>query len=138
MAKKPKLISISQIRSLSRLQVTEREAAAFFKIPLKEFQDVLKRDLGAAAAWEEGKQLGCIAIRKKQFRLADKSAHMAIFLGKQYLAQHDVVVTEHSGRDGGPIKTLDLTKLDTNERKNLRQIIGRAGRGNGGSSSGSE
>ena len=34
--------------------------------------------------------LGKVSLRRAQFHLAEKSATMAIFLGKQYLGQTDV------------------------------------------------
>src|SRR5688572_4971367 len=71
-----KKIRVSEIRNLSRLQVSEREAAAFFGIKLKTFQEMLRIDVAAAEAWESGRQLGKISIRRKQFRLADTSAPM--------------------------------------------------------------
>ena len=36
-----------------------------------------------------GETLGKISLRRSQFRLAEKSAAMAIFLGKNYLGQTD-------------------------------------------------
>ena len=123
------LIRLSQIRKLAHLQVTVREAAAFFGVGVNRMKEILETDKRAAAAWEEGQQRGKIALRRKQFNLADKNSSMAIFLGKQWLNQSDIVVTEHSGRDGGPIVTqskMDLKKLGPEEREKLRSLIGRA------------
>lgn len=110
------------------MQVSEREAAGFFGVSLRRMREILATDLKAKAAWEEGQQQGRISLRRKQLALAEKNASMAIFLGKQYLDQNEVVVNEHSGRDGGPILTqsIDLKRLDINERKRLRALIGRA------------
>lgn len=116
-------IKVSQIRELSKLQVTEREAAAFFDIQLKTFRELLRIDAAARQAWEDGREHGKTALRRKQFKLADTSAPMCIWLGKQYLNQVEVSRIEHSGRDGEPIKTLDLTRLDKDQRKDLRQIL---------------
>lgn len=124
MARRPK---ISEIRSLAKLQCTDREAAGFFGLSVAKWKQILRYDKKAALAWEEGLQEGRISLRRKQFRLADTNASMATFLGKQYLGQHEVVINEHSGRDGGPIN-FDLTKLDASERKKLREILSRAGK----------
>lgn len=118
-----KIVRISEIRALSELQCSEAEAAAALKISLKTFREMLRIDVKAKEAWEDGRQLGRVSIRRKQFALADRHPQMAIFLGKQYLGQSDVSVVEHSGRDGGPIKTLDLTKLDAEGRAQLRDIL---------------
>lgn len=121
-----KKVRVSEIRRLSELQVTEREAAAFFDMRLATFKELLRIDVAARDAWEQGREKGKVALRRKQMRLADTSAPMAIFLGKQYLGQQDVIVTEHSGRDGGPITTMDLGKLNADERKDLRRLLTRA------------
>lgn len=114
---------VSDIRKLAALQVTEREAAAFFGMRAKTFRQLLATDELAAQAWEEGQQSGLTRLREIQFRLARKSASMAVFLGKQYLKQNEILITEHSGRDGAPIETMDYSKLDAAERKDLRAIL---------------
>jgi hypothetical protein len=122
------LIKVSEIRRLAKLQVSIREAAGYFRVGVKTFQDILAKDERAAAAWEEGQQEGKISLRRKQFRLADENASMAIWLGKQWLSQQDVVVTEHSGRDGGPIQNefrLDVSKMTIDERRTVREMVKR-------------
>jgi hypothetical protein len=47
--------------------------------------------------------LGKISLRRSQFKLAEKNAAVAIWLGKQYLGQQDKYQHELSGPDGGPI-----------------------------------
>lgn len=116
-------IRVSEIRALSELQVSEREAAATLRITLKTFQEMIRVDSRAREAWERGRELGRVSIRRSQFELAKRHPQMAIFLGKQYLGQSEISVIEHSGRDGGPIKTLDLTKLDASGRKALRDVL---------------
>lgn len=122
-------IKISAIRSLSKLQCSDREAAAHFGVSLKTWQELLRIDTKAREAWEEGREHGKTSLRRKQFRLAETSAPMAIFLGKQYLGQNEVQVLEHSGRDGAPIVTqaIDFKKdLTKEERAALRSIVARA------------
>ena len=78
-------IDLEQAEKLGMLQCTLKECSAWFDIPLstlsghKEFQEAYKKGL------ENGKQ----SLRRKQWHLADKSATMAIWLGKQYLGQSD-------------------------------------------------
>ena len=78
-------IDLEQAQKLGTLQCTLKECSAWFDIPLstlsghKEFQEAYKKGL------ENGKQ----SLRRKQWHLADKSATMAIWLGKQYLGQSD-------------------------------------------------
>lgn len=108
------------------MQCTEREASAALGIKLATFQEMLRIDQLAREAWEFGREHGKVAIRERQFELAKRYPQMAIFLGKQYLGQTDIQVLEHSGRDGGPIKTLDLTKLDAKGRQDLRDALRKA------------
>lgn len=107
------------------LHCTDSEAAGFLGVSLRMFRSMIKHDVVAKRAWEEGHAEGKVSIRRKQFRLADSSAPMAIFLGKQYLNQSDVIVTEHSGRDGGPIQTqeYDASQLSYDEAKQLRDLL---------------
>lgn len=117
------VVQVSQIRELSQLQCTEAEASAVLGVTLKAFREMLRIDQKAQEAWEFGRNVGRQMIRQKQFALADRHPQMAIWLGKQYLGQSDVTVVEHSGRDGGPIKTLDLGKLDAAGRQAFREIL---------------
>ena len=70
------------------------------------------------------------ALRRMQWKSAEAgNVSMQIWLGKQYLKQSDKQEHEHTGKDGGPIKTEhkpDLSKLSVEELKNLERIIGRA------------
>lgn len=44
---------------------------------------------GFAVIYAKKSALGKISLRRAQFKLAEKSAAMAIFLGKNYLGQRD-------------------------------------------------
>ncbi len=119
-------IKLSQLRNLAELQCTQTEVCKFFRIASSTFKDLLETDERAKTAWEQGQQQGKISLRRTQLKLAQKNASMAIFLGKQYLDQKDTVVNEHTGKDGGPIQTFDLAKLDHGERQELRKLLDRA------------
>lgn len=116
-------VKVSEIRRLAGLMCTTKEAAGFLGIKEQTFIQMITYDIAAKKAWEEGAQIGKVGLRRKQFRLADTSAPMAIFLGKQYLQQHDISVTEVSGRDGAPLTTMDLSKLNADQRKQLRALL---------------
>lgn len=49
--------------------------------------------------------MGKISLRRAQFRLAEKNANMAIWLGKQYLRQTDTIDLESQkiGEEDDPI-----------------------------------
>jgi hypothetical protein len=117
-----KSIKISEARKLAALQCTHVEAAAFFGMSTTKWRKCLDSDKRLKAAWEEGKQSGKINLRRKQFRLANTNAQMAIHLGKQVLEQTDSKSIELSGPNGGPME-MDLTKLSSSERKQLRHLL---------------
>lgn len=83
-----------QFIQLCELQCTREEVCSWFKIGKTTLLDRIKEAYGKDATWssafDQFRGSGLISLRRKQFRLADKSAAMAIFLGKNYLNQVDV------------------------------------------------
>jgi hypothetical protein len=116
-------VKVGEIRRLSRMQCTEREAAAMLGIKLDTFREMVRIDERAKAAWDEGREQGKVSIRKAQFALAERNPAMAIYLGKVILNQREVTTVEMTGRDGGPIKTLDLGRLDQKGRDAFRELL---------------
>ena len=125
MAKSKRTIKTVDVEKLGRLQCTEREAAAFLDIRVTTFKSLLTSDARVKKAWERGKQMGLISLRRKQIRLAGVNAPMAIFLGKNYLGQRDVSTHQLTGDDGGPID-IDVGQLNAGERDELRGLLTRA------------
>lgn len=119
-------VRVSEIRRLSGLQCSEAEAAASLGLRVKTFKEMLRIDVRAREAWEDGRNIGKVGLRRAQFKMAEHNPSMAIFLGKQYLGQNEVQQIEMSGRDGGPIKTLDLGKLSRGERDVFRAALMKA------------
>lgn len=79
--------------NLCHLQCTLAEIAQWFKCSEDTVERWCKRNYGMtfADAYKKYSAGGRISLRRTQFRLAEKSASMAIFLGKQYLGQRDVL-----------------------------------------------
>lgn len=88
-------IDKNQFEKLCGLQCTEVEIAAFFNCSIDAIQDFCKREYGTTFADTLNKygSVGKISLRRSQFKLAERSATMAIFLGKQYLDQKDITYT---------------------------------------------
>lgn len=128
MAKKRIEIQLEDVQRLAALQCSEGEAAAFFRITKPKFLKIMADFPDVREAWEAGRELGRTSLRRKQFRLASTSASMAIHLGKNMLNQRDAVTHEHTGKDGGPIQSMDLSKLDHDARNQLRELLKRASR----------
>ena len=93
MARPKKEIDKKQFENLCGLQCTKEEICAWFDITDKTLDAWCKRtyrqSFSVIFAQKRGK--GKISLRRSQFRLAEKNANMAIWLGKQYLDQKDKV-----------------------------------------------
>ena len=91
MARTRKEIDPKIFEALCRLQCTRNEICSFLDITDKTLNAWCKRTYGEdfSAVFAKKREGGKISLRRAQFRLAEKNAAMAIFLGKQYLGQSD-------------------------------------------------
>lgn len=91
MARPRKEIDKKQFENLCGLQCTREEICGFFEVSEKTLDAWCKRtykqSFSLVFAQKRGK--GKISLRRHQFRLAEKNANMAIWLGKQYLDQKE-------------------------------------------------
>ena len=96
MARPRKEIKADEFEKLCGLQCTRDEICGWFGVTDKTLEGWCKREYGVgfSAIYEEKRGVGKISLRRYQFRLAEKSAAMAIFLGKNYLGQKDSVEYE--------------------------------------------
>jgi hypothetical protein len=115
--------TLKTLGGLGRIQCTTKECAAWFNVSEPTFLKFIEDFPEARATYEEGKGQGLTSLRRSQFRLAEKNAAMAIFLGKNYLGQTDKQEHEHMGRGGGPIQTVDLSKVSDADLDRLEAIL---------------
>ena len=91
-------IDLEQAEKLGALQCTYAECAAFLTTPERKISEgFLKSRRDFIDSYKKGFSVGKISLRRTQFRLAEKSAAMAIWLGKQYLGQtekNEVVIPD--------------------------------------------
>lgn len=97
MAGRPKKeIAKDQFEKLCGLQCTKEEICGWFDVTDKTLdrwcKEMYKEDFSDVFA--KKRECGKISLRRAQFQLAQKSAAMAIFLGKNYLGQRDSVEYE--------------------------------------------
>lgn len=94
-------ISKEDFEKLCGLQCTRIEIADWFNVSEDTIERWCKRTYNEtfAVVFAKKRSKGQISLRRAQFKLAEKNATMAIFLGKQYLGQADRIVTE-SRSDG--------------------------------------
>ena len=113
MARPLKVIDQVEFEKLCGLQCTKLEICDWFNVTDKTLESWCKRTYGCgfSETFEKKRGKGKIALRRTQFKLAEKSAAMAIFLGKQYLGQADRIITESSA-DGQLADLIEGLKYD--------------------------
>ena len=103
MARPRKEIDQKQFENLCGLQCTLEEICGWFDVTDKtldswckrtyhaSFSEVFKQKRSFSEVFAQKRGAGKISLRRSQWQLAAKNASMAIWLGKQYLGQRDVV-----------------------------------------------
>ena len=88
-----KEINQKLFENLCGIQCTEVEICSALECSEDTINRWCKRTYGTtfAETYKSKSQRGKSSLRRAQFRLAKKNATMAIWLGKQYLGQKDVV-----------------------------------------------
>lgn len=86
-------IDKNQFEKLCFLQCTEEEIAGFFDCSIDTINNYCKRtyDMTFSDVYKKKSSKGKISLRRSQFKIAEKNATMAIWLGKQYLGQIDAI-----------------------------------------------
>lgn len=91
-----KEIDQKQFENLCGLQCTEEEICGWFGVTDKTLNSWCKRTYSESFSevFRQKRSTGKISLRRSQWKLAEKNANMAIWLGKQYLGQRDQVEIE--------------------------------------------
>lgn len=84
-------IDFKVLEKLCQMQATEEEIAAWFDISIETLSTKIKQfyKITFLEYFKKHAGKGKISLRRTQFKHADKSVPMSIFLGKQYLNQRD-------------------------------------------------
>nr|DAI28627.1 MAG TPA: putative terminase small subunit [Caudoviricetes sp.] len=123
MARPRKEIDQKQFENLCGLQCTLEEICGWFDVCSDTLETWCKRTYkrSFSEVFAQKRGVGKISLRRSQWRLAEKSASMAIFLGKQYLGQRDNVDVTVAGEKNnlleaiaktGEINTDDLPEVE--------------------------
>lgn len=114
-----KEIKPEQFEGLCRIQCTLSEIADIFNCSEDTVERWCRREykMRFADAFKRYSAGGKMSLRRIQFKLAEKSPAMAIWLGKQYLGQREFYPDEPTGEiNDGFIDALSTTaKEDWNE-----------------------
>ena len=88
-----KEIDRKEFEKLCYMMCTQEEICAWFETTDKTLTKWCKGTYGKtfSEVYAEKREAGKISLRRAQLQLAQKSAAMAIFLGKNYLGQSDKV-----------------------------------------------
>jgi hypothetical protein len=101
MGRPKKEIHQEEFEKLCALQCTEEEICNWFGVTDKTLCSWCKRTYKKTFSeiFKEKRSKGKVSLRRTQFKLAQKSPAMAIFLGKQYLGQTDKVEQVNTDND---------------------------------------
>lgn len=104
---KQKQATISQttFESLCAIQCTKQEICSVLDVSEKTLQRWCRSTYGDdfSRVFSKKRELGKSSLRRMQWKLAEKNATMAIFLGKNYLDQRDNIEVNNEA---------ELSKLD--------------------------
>lgn len=115
--------TLKVVRGLGQIQATSKEIAAVLGVSEPTWIAFKAKHPEVADALQQGTGTGLASLRRRQFKAADAgNATMLVWLGKQYLGQRDH--RDISGPGGGPIPTVDLTKLSGDDLARLEAIFG--------------
>ena len=94
--------------NLCGLQCTLEEIAGVFDCSADTIERWCKREYKEtfAETYKKHSAKGKTSLRRTQFKLAEKSAAMAIFLGKNYLGQSDKIQYENADANNGQLADL--------------------------------
>lgn len=103
-----KIIDKDQFEKLCALQCTLQEVCGFFSVTDVTLNTWCKETYNATFSdvFAEKRVGGQISLRRSQFKLAEKSAAVSIWLGKQYLGQRDRDIADAMDRSNGVLESL--------------------------------
>lgn len=116
MGRPRKEINVKEFEKLCGLHCTKDEIAAFFDMSEETLEERIKEIYGEtfSVVFRKKRGQGKISLRRKQWLMADKSAAMAIFLGKNLLGQSDKQEIEMQQTVN---KVFDISKMSKEEYK---------------------
>lgn len=117
MGRPRKEIKQKEFENLCGIQCTKLEICAFFDVTDKTLESWCKRTYhaGFSEVFSQKRGMGKISLRRKQWQLAEKSASMAIWLGKQYLDQRDNVDVTVADAKGIALDELEKMVMEDDE-----------------------
>ena len=113
MARPKKEIDKKLFENLCKLQCTKIEICDTIEVSDKTLDrwcnEVYEKSF--SEVFKQKRTGGTISLRRSQFKLAEKNATMAIWLGKQYLGQKDEQEIKMNAEVNNPFKELSTEEL---------------------------
>lgn len=108
MGRPMKQIDKVQFEKLCALQCTEEEICGFLDVTDKTLERWCQKEYKAhfSEVFRQKRGVGKVSLRRSQWRLAEKNANMAIWLGKQYLGQRDMPQENTTETQNNDMQTL--------------------------------
>lgn len=108
MGRPMKQIDKVQFEKLCALQCTEEEICGFLDVTDKTLEKWCQKEYKAhfSEVFRQKRGVGKVSLRRSQWRLAEKNANMAIWLGKQYLGQRDMPQENTTETQNNDMQTL--------------------------------
>lgn len=119
MGRPMKQIDKVQFEKLCALQCTEEEICGFLDVTDKTLERWCQKEYKAhfSEVFRQKRGVGKVSLRRSQWRLAEKNANMAIWLGKQYLGQRDMPQENTTEAQNNDMQTLaDLLQRPVPDR----------------------
>ncbi len=111
MAQKRMQIDTKKVRDLASLYCEPEEAAATLGLSCDVFQTSLKADLVVREAWEEGRALARVRLRRALFRQSETNASVAKFLAENILGYRDhAPLRDGDGADDKALTVVDIVR----------------------------
>lgn len=103
-----KEITAASFEKLCSLQCTKEDIADVFECSVDTIENFCHEEYGESfsAVYKKYSATGRASLRRNQFKLSEKSAAMAIWLGKQYLGQRDRDIADAMDRSNGVLESL--------------------------------
>ena len=112
-----KEIDYTTVEKLANIQCTQDEIASFLGISTR----TLQRDEQFMELFNRGRENGKMSLRRIQWKHAEKSVPMAIWLGKQYLGQRDKVEYTDDGMKAINDNINNIANLLNNPKPNRNE-----------------
>ena len=112
-----KEIDYTTVEKLANIQCTQDEIASFLGISTR----TLQRDEQFMELFNRGRENGKMSLRRMQWKHAEKSVPMAIWLGKQYLGQRDKVEYTDDGMKSINENINNIANLLNNPKPNRNE-----------------